>query len=102
LNFTTRIREYYTFASISGSGTGDFWMHYWSFPIKPEPTQEEVELPRFVAVGRPNAGKSSFINALIGKTALCYTILQEPPGFYRYKIWPFWFQFNQWIQLGSS
>jgi hypothetical protein len=28
LNFTTRIREYYTFASISGSGTGDFWMHY--------------------------------------------------------------------------
>jgi GTP-binding protein len=33
-----------------------------SFPIKPEPTQEEIALPRF-AVGRPNAGKSSFINA---------------------------------------
>jgi GTP-binding protein len=32
-----------------------------SFPIKPEPTQEEVELPLPV-VGRPNAGKSSFIN----------------------------------------
>ncbi len=27
----------------------------------------EDELPRFAVVGRPNAGKSSFINALIGK-----------------------------------
>jgi predicted GTPase len=34
-----------------------------SFPIKPEPTQEEIALPRFAVVGRPNAGKSSFINA---------------------------------------
>jgi GTP-binding protein len=37
------------------------------FPEKPEPVQEEVELPRFAVVGRPNAGKSSFINALIGE-----------------------------------
>ena len=28
---------------------------------------EEVTLPRFAVVGRPNAGKSSFINALIGE-----------------------------------
>ncbi|MBF0695367.1 MAG: ribosome biogenesis GTPase Der [Flavobacterium sp.] len=60
--------EYYTFASISGSGTGDLLdALIESFPEKPEPTEEETELPRFAVVGRPNAGKSSFINALIGK-----------------------------------
>jgi GTP-binding protein len=60
--------EYFTFASISGSGTGDLLDALIdAFPIKPEPTQEELELPRFAVVGRPNAGKSSFINALIGK-----------------------------------
>jgi GTP-binding protein len=60
--------EYYSFASISGSGTGDLLDALIdSFPIKPLPTQEEIELPRFAVVGRPNAGKSSFINALIGQ-----------------------------------
>jgi len=60
--------DYYTFASISGSGTGDLLDALIdAFPIKPEPTGEEVVLPRFAVVGRPNAGKSSFINALIGQ-----------------------------------
>jgi GTP-binding protein len=30
-------------------------------------SSQAEELPRFAVVGRPNAGKSSFINALIGK-----------------------------------
>ncbi|AWA31329.1 ribosome biogenesis GTPase Der [Flavobacterium magnum] len=60
--------DYYTFASISGSGTGELLdALIEAFPDKPEPTQEETELPRFAVVGRPNAGKSSFINALIGE-----------------------------------
>lgn len=60
--------DYYTFASISGSGTGELLdALIEAFPEKPEPTKEELELPRFAVVGRPNAGKSSFINALIGK-----------------------------------
>ena len=58
--------EYFTISSTSGSGTGDLMDKLIEvFPDKPaeDPTDE---LPRFAVVGRPNAGKSSFINALIG------------------------------------
>jgi len=65
--------DYYTFASISGSGTGDLMDALVdSFPEKQE-IVEEVVLPRFAVVGRPNAGKSSFINALIGKERFMVT-----------------------------
>ncbi len=58
--------DYYTIASISGSGTGDLLdAVVEALPRQDEP--EENELPRFAVVGRPNAGKSSFINALIGE-----------------------------------
>jgi GTP-binding protein len=58
--------DYYTIASISGSGTGDLLdAVVEALPRQDEP--EEDELPRFAVVGRPNAGKSSFINALIGE-----------------------------------
>lgn len=60
--------DYITFASTSGSGTGELLdALIEAFPDKPESEKEETELPRFAVVGRPNAGKSSFINALIGK-----------------------------------
>lgn len=59
--------EYITISSNSGSGTGELLDQLIDvFPNKPELTKEELELPRFAVVGRPNAGKSSFINALIG------------------------------------
>ena len=61
--------EYHTISSINGSGTGDLL----DAIVKEIPDNEEEdedaenELPRFAVVGRPNAGKSSFINALIGE-----------------------------------
>jgi GTP-binding protein len=59
--------DYFTIASISGSGTGDLLDKLVEvLPELPETSEEEV-LPRFCVVGRPNAGKSSFINALIGE-----------------------------------
>ena len=58
--------EYFPIASTNGSGTGDLLDAV--VEALPEIEEEEdSELPRFAVVGRPNAGKSSFINALIGE-----------------------------------
>jgi len=60
--------EYYTIASINGSGTGDLLDALAEkMPAAEEIDIEKEALPRFAVVGRPNAGKSSFINALIGE-----------------------------------
>jgi GTP-binding protein len=64
--YSLGLGDYYTIASINGSGTGDLL----DALVEALPEKEEVEedeLPRFAVVGRPNAGKSSFINALIGE-----------------------------------
>ena len=58
--------DYYTIASINGSGTGELLDDLVKALPEKEETEED-ELPRFAVVGRPNAGKSSFINALIGE-----------------------------------
>ncbi|AEM69870.1 GTP-binding protein engA [Allomuricauda ruestringensis DSM 13258] len=57
--------EYYPLSSINGSGTGELLDAL--VKVLPDEKEEESELPRFAVVGRPNAGKSSFINALIGE-----------------------------------
>lgn len=56
----------YPLSSVNGSGTGELLDEL--IKLLPEKeTKEETNLPRFAVVGRPNAGKSSFINALIGE-----------------------------------
>ena len=55
----------YTVSAISGSGTGELLDEL--VRVLPEQGETENTLPRFAVVGRPNAGKSSFINALIGE-----------------------------------
>ena len=66
--YSLGLGEYYSISSINGSGTGDLLDAIAEhIPEETDDGMEEEELPRFAVVGRPNAGKSSFINALIGE-----------------------------------
>ena len=64
--YSLGLGEYYTISSINGSGTGEL-LDALVEKLPEVPETEESDLPRFAVVGRPNAGKSSFINALIGE-----------------------------------
>lgn len=66
--------EYITMSGMSGSGTGEVLDRIVEvLPELEEPDPNAEELPRFAVVGRPNAGKSSFINALIGEDRFVVT-----------------------------
>ena len=58
--------EYFAVAAISGSGTGEL-LDAVVESLEPEEEREETEIPRFAVIGRPNVGKSSFINVLLGE-----------------------------------
>ena len=64
--YTLGFEHLYALSSVNGSGTGELLDDLVALlPVREQ--QEEDTLPRFAVVGRPNAGKSSFINALIGE-----------------------------------
>ncbi|HIZ04376.1 MAG TPA: ribosome biogenesis GTPase Der [Candidatus Phocaeicola gallistercoris] len=57
----------YCISALSGSGTGDLLDLILSKFQKSNEESLEEDIPRFAIVGRPNAGKSSIINAFMGE-----------------------------------
>ncbi len=64
--YTLGLGDYFTLSSISGSGTGELLDRIVD-ELPAESSEEQTELPRFAIVGRPNAGKSTLANVLLGE-----------------------------------
>jgi len=64
--YSLGLGEVFTIAAASGSGTGELLDEV----VKNLPAEADFEdpgLPRIAILGRPNVGKSSFLNVLLGK-----------------------------------
>ena len=65
--YSLGLGDMYCISAANGSGTGDLLDEIISKFTKEAEEAPEENIPRFVVVGRPNAGKSSIINVFLGE-----------------------------------
>ncbi len=54
-------------SAANGLGTGDLLDEVMSYLPEPELIEDETHIPKLAILGRPNVGKSSFVNVLMGE-----------------------------------
>lgn len=74
--FKLGFKDIYSISANNGLGSGDF-MDALAMNLPSSSEDLNHELPQFAVVGRPNAGKSSFINSIIDNNR---HIVSEVPG----------------------
>lgn len=64
--YSMGLGEVHNISAVNGSGTGDL-LDALVEMLPSDQDPEDLDIPKLAVIGRPNAGKSSFINALTGQ-----------------------------------